>query len=140
MKNLVKYLNNHASELTVPNSLLPDVSSIPFGNDPTTLYIIACKLEKIAEAIKKEARENVIEEIVLSGETTVNFDGVDVTLARVPNYDYPPDTFIETWTQTLEAQNKKIKELKEAISNRQKLLVDQGLAVELEPSFRITVK
>jgi L-ribulose-5-phosphate 3-epimerase UlaE len=140
MKNLIKYLNSNASELNVPNSLLPDVSEVSLATDPATLYIVACKLEKIAEGLKKHSRDNIIEEIVLSGNTTVNFDGVDVTLARVPNYDYPLDTFIETWTNTLEAQNKKIKELKEAISNRQKMLVDQGLAVELEPSFRITVK
>jgi hypothetical protein len=137
MKNLIKYLNTHSAELKIPNSLLPNLS---LDIDPVSLYIIASKLSKIADDLKQSVRDDVVEHVALSGKTTVNFDGVDVTLARVANYDYPPDTFIQTWNETLDQHTKKVKELKEAISNRQKLLVDEGMAVELEPTYRITVK
>lgn len=137
MKNLIKYLNNHSSELKIPNSLLANIS---LDIDPVSVYIIASKLSKIADELKANVRDQVVETVALSGESTVNFDGVDVTLARVASYDYPPDTFIDTWNQTLDQHTKKVKELKEAISNRQKLLVDEGLAIETEPSYRITVK
>lgn len=137
MKNLVKYLNNQSSELKIPNSLLANIS---LDMDPVSVYIIASKLFRIADELKANVRDRVVEEVALSGQSTVNFDGVDVTLARIASYDYPPDTFIDTWEQTLEQHTKKVKELKEAISNRHKLLVDEGLAVETEPTYRITVK
>lgn len=140
MKNLIKYLNNQSSELKIPNSLLSGIADQKLDIDPVSLYIIATKLTKIAEELKESVRDQVIEHVALSGESTVNVDGVDVTLARLASYEYPPDTFIDTWNETLSTHNKKVKELKEAILNRQKNLVEEGMAVELEPTYRITIK
>lgn len=139
MKNLLNYLAFESDELFVPNEAL----EVPFEHidiDPTKLYILAKKLEKIAEQFVEFSREHIIAELSLSDEPTTVIDGVGVTLARVRNYEFPQDDFIDAWEVQASEQKKALKKLADAINNRKANLVEEGLAIELEPTYRITVR
>ncbi len=138
MKNLLDYLVFSSDELFVPNDslIIPDDLDI----DPTRLYIMASKLSKIVDQIKETTRDHIVAELSLSDEPTTAIDGVNVTLSRTRNYEFPNDDFLDNWQEQLDEQKKKAKKLADAISNRKSLLVEEGLAIETEPSFKITIR
>jgi len=138
MKNFLDYLAFDSDELFVPNDslVIPDDLDI----DPTRLYIIASKLSKMVDQMKELSRDHIVAELSLSDEPTSTIDGVSVTLSRTRNYEFPDDDFIDNWMTQLDEQKKRAKKLSDAISNRKSTLVEEGLAIEVEPTYKVTIR
>lgn len=110
-----------------------------FEINSTELLILGKLLQKIGESCEQKAKKDV--EKLVRERGSLSLYGTKITLVQTDQYSFLPDAILTKYETLYEEENKKLKDLKESIKNRQQTLIEENRALKLKPKeyIRVTI-